>query len=316
MTHSPRRLEEDRERRVLACDRQQVGGPLSLLPQRRSLIGTAPREQQRARRALAKARREHRGPRQLRDDQVVDVLRVDGEVIERQIVDRFGKPQHDAVVAPHELDVEAPTLRQPVLERHRPRRVDLRAERREHAHPPVADLVAEALDDDRAVVGHGARGLGLLVEVAHKVGRGALVEAAVTLERAHGILDAARPQLAHEGADRAAELQRPAGAIAVPERHLAGLAGRGRDDHALVGDVVDAPGRRAQQERLAGARLVDHLLVELADPRAVGQEDAEQAAVGDGAGVGHGQALRAGAPAHCAFEAVPHDARPQLTELL
>ena len=32
--------------------------------------------------------------------------------------------------------------------------------------------------------------------------------------------------------------------------------------------------RRAEQERLARAALVDHLLVELADPGAVGQEDA------------------------------------------
>ena len=50
---------------------------------------------------------------------------------------------------------------------------------RQHAHPPVADLVAEALDDDRAVVGHGAGGLGLLVEVGDEVGGGALVEPAV-----------------------------------------------------------------------------------------------------------------------------------------
>ena len=36
-------------------------------------------------------------------------------------------------------------------ERHRPRRVHARAERRQDADAPVADLVAEALDDDRAV---------------------------------------------------------------------------------------------------------------------------------------------------------------------
>ena len=102
----------------------------------------------------------------------------------------------------------------------------------------------------------------------------------------------------------------------MPERHLPGLAGRGRDDHLLEGDVLDAPGRGAEQERLARAALVDHLLVELAHAGAVGQRDGEQPAVGDGAGVGDGQALRAGAAAHHPLDAVPHEARPQLGELL
>ena len=51
--------------------------------------------------------------------------------------------------------------------------------------------------------------------------------------------------------------------------------------------------RRAEQERLARARLVDHLLVELADAAAVGQRDGEQAAVGDRAGVGDRELARA-----------------------
>ena len=118
------------------------------------------------------------------------------------------------------------------------------------------------------------------------------------------------------GADRPTQLERPTRAVAVPERHLAGLARGGRDDDALVGDVLDAPGGGAQQERLARAALVDHLLVELADPGAVGQEHAVQAAVGDGAGVGDGQALGAGAPAHGAADPVPHDPGPQLGELV
>ena len=62
------------------------------------------------------------------------------------------------------------------LDGHRPRGVDGRAERAEDADPPVADLVAEALDDDRAVVGHDAGGLGLLVEVLEQVARRQLVE--------------------------------------------------------------------------------------------------------------------------------------------
>ena len=71
-----------------------------------------------------------------------------------------------------------------------------------------------------------------------------------------------------------------------------GAPGRRRDDHAVAADLLDPPGGRAEQERLARARLVDHLLVELADAAAVGQRDREQAAVGDRAGVGDGE-LRA-----------------------
>ena len=47
---------------------------------------------------------------------------------------------------------------------------------------------------------------------------------------------------------------------------LPGSPGAGDDEHAVVGDLLDAPGRGAEQERLAGPALEHHLLVELADP--------------------------------------------------
>src|SRR5437764_1342829 len=65
-------------------------------------------------------------------------------------------------------------------------------------------------------------------------------------------------------ADRATELERPRRGLALPERHLPRDAGCGRDEHAVVRDLLDPPGRRAEQERLPHARLEDHLLVELA----------------------------------------------------
>ena len=46
---------------------------------------------------------------------------------------------------------------------------------------------------------------------------------------------------------------------------LPGTPGRRRDEHAVARDLLDPPGRGAEQERLARAGLVDHLLVELAD---------------------------------------------------
>ena len=186
------------------------------------------------------------------------------------------------------------------------------AERGEDAQPPVADLVAEALDDDRAVARHDAGGALLLAEELDEVAGGQVVEVELGLERLRVLVD--RP--AGEGADRLAELTRAAEAVALPERHGGGHTGSGRDDHAVARDVLDPPARRAEQERLARPGLVDHLLVELADAAAVGQVDAEQPAIGDRPGVRDGQRAGAAAGADRAGHAVPDDARPQLAELL
>ena len=78
--------------------------------------------------------------------------------------------------------------------------------------------------------------------------------------------------------------------------------------------------RGAEGEDVADPGLVDHLLVELADPAAAllgvgaGQEDPEQPAVRDGAAGGDGQPLGAGAAGDRARHAVPHHAGPQLGE--
>ena len=61
------------------------------------------------------------------------------------------------------------------------------------------------------------------------------------------------------------ELGRPAEGVARPERQSAGLPGRRGDQHAVVGDVLDAPAGGAEGEDVTDPGLVDHLLVELAD---------------------------------------------------
>ena len=121
---------------------------------------------------------------------------------------------------------------------------------------------------------------------------------------------------ADEGAHGSAQFQGAAGAVAVPERHLAGLAGRRRDHHAVEGDLCDPPCGRAQQERLAHPRLVHHFFVKLAHPRSIGGEHRVQTPVGDGAGVGDRQAARALSGSQHPGGAVPHDARAQLPEFL
>src|SRR6185436_3536648 len=146
---------------------------------------------------------------------------------------------------------------------------------------PVTDLVAEALDDDRLVGGDDTGRRLLLAQVGDEVLGGAAVEVVLPGQ----LLGVPRDRLAGEGANRPAQLGWAADPVALPERDGAGDAGRGGDDDAVAGDVLDPPGRRAEQEGLARPRLIDHLLVELADAAAIGQVDAVEAPVGDRAGV-------------------------------
>src|SRR5205823_1536821 len=84
-----------------------------------------------------------------------------------------------------------------------------------------------------------------------------------------------------------------------PERHGAGNAGRRRDEDPVARDLLDPPRRGAEQERLAGPRLVHHLLVELTDATTpVDEEDAEEATVGNRPGVRDGEASGALARPH------------------
>src|SRR4029078_1608043 len=76
-------------------------------------------------------------------------------------------------------------------------------------------------------------------------------------------------------------------------------------------------GARPELEHLARASLVDHLLVQLADPRAgVGQEDAVEAAGGDRAPRRDREPAGVVAAADDARGPVPDDPRPKLGELI
>jgi hypothetical protein len=305
-------LQQDREAGVAPGHRQQVGRALALLPQRRAPIGAAAGQQQGPGRRLAEPAGEQRRVGQLAHHHLAHLVGVEGERVdpESHVVERLGQPHGDAVVAPDHLDLDPPALGQAGLDRHAPRGVHRGAVGRQDAHPPVADLVAEALDHDRAVVGHRAGGVALLVEVGDQVGRGPVVEPVPFAQAGRRLGRRHPPQLAHQRPQRPAQLERAARAVAVPERHLARLPGRRGDDHPLVGDLLDAPGRGPEQEGLADPRLVDHLLVELAHPGAVGEEHAEQTPVGDGAGVGDRQPLGARPGPDHPLDPVPHDAGP------
>ena len=312
------RLERDREVAVLAGDLEQLVGPLALLPQRRAPLRIAPGEQQRTGGALAEPGREHGRAAELGGDDRLDLVRAEHrEVTARWLGVGVGQADHDAVVAVHGLHVQAVAFAQPGGDRQRPRSVDRGSERRVHDQPPVAELVAEALDEHGPVIGQVSGRVTLLAQVREQVGRAPSVQTGRA--RTHrGVCTVHCGHLAQECTERASELDRPPGSIALPERHAADLAGGRRDEHAVVRDVLDPPRGRAQQEHVAHAGLVDHLLVQLADPSAGAfgacQEDAEQAAVGDRAAAGHREPLRPGPGVQLATDAVPHQAWTQLGE--
>ena len=311
-------LEDDREGGVLGRDLEQLGAALALLPQRAAATGVAARKQEGPRCALAEAAGEERGPADLLGDELLDLLGLeDDHLAGGRLGVGVGDADHDAVVGGHGLPVDVVALAQAGVDRQRPRGVDGRAVGGVDDQAPVAELVAEALHEDLRVVGDDLGGLALLSEVGDEVGGGVEVEAALAHARDR-LRGRQRGELAGEGADGGTELRGTAEGIALPEGEPAGDPGRGGDQHPVVGDVLDPPARRAEGEDVADARLVDHLLVELADAAGLlpDEEDAEEATVGDGAAAGDRETLRAGPAAECAGDAVPDDARAQLGELV
>ncbi len=242
------RLQDDRERPELARHLEQLRRPLALLPQRGALAGIAARQQQRAGGALPEPGGEQRRAADLVGDDLVDLALVEGDVgradrgllavelgaglhgltVEQVQAHQVGvgQAQHDAVVGVHDLGVHAVPLGQAGAEGESPGGVDLGSERRVHDDPPVAQLVAEPLHDDRAVVRYVAAGLALLVQVRQHVVRRPRVQAR-RQQPQPGVVLGQRADLAQERAHRAAQLQRPAKLITLPEGQPAGHARRG-----------------------------------------------------------------------------------------
>ncbi len=106
-----------------AASTEQVGAALTLLPERRALAGSLPRQQQRSRARLAEHAREHRRDGQGLDDRLLELLGLEQQILDRDALDRFGKPDHDAVVAPEHLGARAEPFLEPRLDRESPRSV-------------------------------------------------------------------------------------------------------------------------------------------------------------------------------------------------
>ena len=174
-------LEHDRERAVSAGDGQQLRRALAHLPQRRSLAGTSPGQQQCSRRVLTEVAGEQRRAAERADDQLLDLFgvdqqrrlgRIDGGRQQshpsREVIDR-GQSDHYAVVRPHRLDVEADALAKSGLDRQRPRRMHPGPEGRKQHDAPVAKLVLESLQHDGLVGGQSARDFAFLGDVLQQV---------------------------------------------------------------------------------------------------------------------------------------------------
>ena len=165
--------------------------------------------------------------------------------------------------------------------------------------------------------GQGAGGLALFGQVLDQVPRRVVVAAEVS-QVLLGFGGLHRGDLSREGAEGPAELDGTPDRVAVPERHLAGNAGRRGNDDAVARDVLDPPARGAEHEDVADARLVDHLLVELADAGRLlgGGEHAVQTPIGDRSARRDGESLRAGTCGQASVDPVPVQTRTELGELV
>ena len=313
-------LEQQRELGIARGHAEQIVGALAQLPKRRALVGAAARQQQRAACSLAKAPGKQRRRSQLAQHKLHGLGGLDKNPIGVGRLVGVGEAQHKSVVAPQRFHFRAAGSADTSSHRHRPGNVNAAAERREDADAPVAELVAAALDDDRPVVGNLAGRIGLVCEKAKQILGGTGIEIVLVDEARERCWLRQGAQLADHGADAAAEFERTSGAVALPERHLAWLAGSGRHEHAVVRNVGDAPCGRAEDERLVGMRLEDHLLVKLAHAHRLalseGKEDTVEAAIGDGSGIQNRQARRAVARRDNIAYSVPRQTRTQLAELL
>ena len=186
----------------------------------------------------------------------------------------------------------------------------LSPERREDAHPPVTDLITETFDDDGVIIGDHSCRLALIADVIDYVAGRKRVEPVASGQPIDGLVGRKIADLTHKGAERFTQLDRSSRPITMPKGHLARLAGSGRDDDPFEGDVLDTPGRRTQQERLPGSRLIHHLFVELTNPGPVGKEHAIETAIVNRSGVRHGETLRARATTNRAADPIPHNAGP------
>ena len=93
-------LDQDREAAVAAGDREEVGGPLALLPERGPRARPAPGQEQRPRGVLPEPRGEQGGPADGRDDQVLHPVGIREEIVLDALEVAVRQADRDPVVRP------------------------------------------------------------------------------------------------------------------------------------------------------------------------------------------------------------------------
>ena len=312
-------LEQDRERAVALRHGEQRLRPQPLLPQRRALAGAAARDAAaRARRSRGSARRTatsrrarrrrgpRRGPGRSRPARRAAATSASGRC--RMM------PSSD-----HSACVSMPCCSRSSARSARPQGACTRAPNGDSTHRRQSPISSRKRSTTIVPVGRAGRRW----RAPARAGSSTSVRAARSSQACRPV---SRGTALSSSSAASSRCRRPTARPSSSGRPAcspfqngtwAGWPGRGGDDHAVARDLLDAPGRGAEQEHLALARLVHHLLVELADaPAAVGQEDAVEAAVGDRAGVRDREPRAPSRAPQGARRAVPHDARPQLGELV
>ena len=149
------RFEEHGEGGIARGDSEEIGSAFALLPERGANLGAAAGKKERAGGGFAEFCSEERGGAELADDQELRV----GGVGEKEsgIGGRVGvgETQNEAVVGGHGFDVGTSGVGDLRGGGHGPGGMNAVAERSKDADAPVAELVADAFDDDVAIIGNG-----------------------------------------------------------------------------------------------------------------------------------------------------------------
>ena len=167
------------------------------------------------------------------------------------------------------------------------------------------------LEEQRPLVGDDACRRPLLVHVIDERYDRRLVAVIARHQRVESGAVARRIERAAKVAHAFGEVRRARAVFAVPERHPRRRSGRRRHDHPIVLDRPDAPRARTELEDVADPRLVHELLVELTEPRPVGERHRVQAAIGNRAAGDHRRHSACSGCGYSSRQAVPRDLRFQ-----
>ena len=177
-----------------------------------------PGKYQRPGRALPEPGGEQRRPADFGGDQRLDLLGFEHEQVRtRWSVFGIRQPHHDAVITGCWFLIDPVPLEQSAPHRQGERTVHLQPVRRVQDHPPVAEFVAESLDQQGGVAGHDVGGRALVVDQRAQIGDGELVEADFRAALSEGVM-VQTGDLAGELSDGLAQLRRAAGFVTAPER--------------------------------------------------------------------------------------------------